>query len=74
MAVTLSDVDHIALLARLGLRDEERHALRAELESISAHRQVERPRHQRDRADDNRRRPSAPLHEDRVTNGDARPS
>jgi aspartyl-tRNA(Asn)/glutamyl-tRNA(Gln) amidotransferase subunit C len=34
MAVTLSDVDHIALLARLGLRDAERHALRDELASI----------------------------------------
>jgi aspartyl-tRNA(Asn)/glutamyl-tRNA(Gln) amidotransferase subunit C len=34
MPVTLEDVDHIALLARLGLADEERHALRQELESI----------------------------------------
>ncbi len=34
MAVTLEDVDHVARLARLGLADEERHALRADLESI----------------------------------------
>jgi aspartyl/glutamyl-tRNA(Asn/Gln) amidotransferase C subunit len=33
MPVTLEDVDHIALLARLGLADAERHALRRELES-----------------------------------------
>lgn len=34
MPVSLEDVDHIALLARLGLTDEERHALRGELEAI----------------------------------------
>lgn len=34
MPVTLENVDHIALLARLGLADAERHALRQELESI----------------------------------------
>jgi len=34
MAVSLEDVDHIALLARLGLTDEERVSLRGELEAI----------------------------------------
>ncbi|MBM4265139.1 MAG: Asp-tRNA(Asn)/Glu-tRNA(Gln) amidotransferase subunit GatC [Deltaproteobacteria bacterium] len=34
MPVSLEDVDHIARLARLGLTDEERTALRGELESI----------------------------------------
>lgn len=34
MPVSLEDVDHIALLARLGLTDEERTALRGELEAI----------------------------------------
>ncbi len=34
MAVSLEDVDHIASLARLGLTETERIALRAELESI----------------------------------------
>ncbi len=34
MPVSLEDVDHIALLARLGLTDEERAALRGELEAI----------------------------------------
>jgi aspartyl-tRNA(Asn)/glutamyl-tRNA(Gln) amidotransferase subunit C len=34
MPVTLADVDHIAALARLGLREAERESLRAELESI----------------------------------------
>ena len=34
MPVSLEDVDHIALLARLGLTDDERSALRGELEAI----------------------------------------
>lgn len=34
MPVSLEDVDHIALLARLGLTDDERVALRGELEAI----------------------------------------
>jgi len=34
MPVSLEDVDHIALLARLGLTDAERTALRGELEAI----------------------------------------
>lgn len=34
MPVSLKDVDHIALLARLGLSDEERTSLRDDLESI----------------------------------------
>jgi aspartyl-tRNA(Asn)/glutamyl-tRNA(Gln) amidotransferase subunit C len=34
MPVSLKDVDHIALLARLGLSDEERASLRDDLESI----------------------------------------
>lgn len=34
MPVSLKDVDHIALLARLGLSDDERTSLRADLESI----------------------------------------
>lgn len=34
MPVSLEDVDHIALLARLGLTDDERNALRRELEAI----------------------------------------
>lgn len=34
MPVSLEDVDHIAMLARLGLTDEERTALRGELEAI----------------------------------------
>jgi len=34
MPVSLEDVDHIALLARLGLTDDERAALRGELEAI----------------------------------------
>ena len=37
MAVTLADVDHIAALARLGLRDDEREALRRELGAILQH-------------------------------------
>lgn len=37
MPVTLEDVDHIALLARLGLTGEEREGLRGELESILAY-------------------------------------
>jgi aspartyl-tRNA(Asn)/glutamyl-tRNA(Gln) amidotransferase subunit C len=72
MAVTLSDVDHIALLARLGLSDPERHALRAELESILGY--VDQLRS----LDTDAVEPTtsvvdvrAPLREDRVTNGDA---
>lgn len=34
MPVSLKDVDHIALLARLGLSDDERTSLRDDLESI----------------------------------------
>ena len=34
MPVSLKDVDHIALLARLGLTEEERVSLRGDLESI----------------------------------------
>jgi aspartyl-tRNA(Asn)/glutamyl-tRNA(Gln) amidotransferase subunit C len=34
MPITLKDVDHIALLARIGLTEEEREALRADLETI----------------------------------------
>jgi len=34
MPVSLKDVDHIALLARLGLEDHERASLRSDLESI----------------------------------------
>jgi len=34
MPVSLEDVDHIALLARLGLTPEERTSLRAELDAI----------------------------------------
>lgn len=34
MPVSLKDVDHIALLARLGLSDAERSSLRGDLESI----------------------------------------
>ncbi len=34
MPVTLEDVDHIAMLARLGLTEDERAALRGELEAI----------------------------------------
>ena len=34
MAVSLKDVDHIALLARLGLTDDERVSLRDDLEAI----------------------------------------
>ncbi len=34
MAVTLEDVDHVAKLARLGLSNDERAALRSDLESI----------------------------------------
>jgi aspartyl-tRNA(Asn)/glutamyl-tRNA(Gln) amidotransferase subunit C len=34
MPVSLKDVDHIALLARLGLTEEERATLRGDLESI----------------------------------------
>jgi aspartyl-tRNA(Asn)/glutamyl-tRNA(Gln) amidotransferase subunit C len=34
MPVSLEDVDHIALLARLGLTAEERSSLRAELDAI----------------------------------------
>lgn len=37
MPVSLEDVDHIALLARLGLTDDERSSLRGELESILAY-------------------------------------
>lgn len=72
MAVTLSDVDHIALLARLGLSEAERHALRAELESILGY--VDQLRG----LDTDAVEPTtsivdvrAPLREDRVTNGDA---
>ena len=36
MPVSLKDVDHIALLARLGLSEDERTSLRADLESILA--------------------------------------
>lgn len=34
MSVTIEDVEHIARLARLGLREEEKHSLRGELEAI----------------------------------------
>jgi len=34
MPVSLKDVDHIALLARLGLEDAERSSLRGDLEAI----------------------------------------
>lgn len=34
MPVSLKDVDHIALLARLGLTDEERASLRGDLDAI----------------------------------------
>ncbi len=34
MPITLADVDHVAHLARLGLDDAEREALRADLEAI----------------------------------------
>ena len=72
MAVTLSDVDHIALLARLGLRDDERHALRDELASILGY--VDKL----STLDTEGVEPTtsvvavqAPLREDRVTNPDA---
>ncbi|HYC21571.1 MAG TPA: Asp-tRNA(Asn)/Glu-tRNA(Gln) amidotransferase subunit GatC [Candidatus Bathyarchaeia archaeon] len=34
MRVSLEDVDHIALLARVGLTDDERAAMRSDLEAI----------------------------------------
>lgn len=34
MSVSIDDVEHIARLARLGLREEEKEPLRSELESI----------------------------------------
>ena len=34
MSVSIDDVEHIARLARLGLRDEEKQTLRDDLESI----------------------------------------
>jgi aspartyl-tRNA(Asn)/glutamyl-tRNA(Gln) amidotransferase subunit C len=34
MRVSLEDVDHIALLARLGLTDDERASMRSDLEGI----------------------------------------
>lgn len=34
MSVRIEDVEHIARLARLGLREEEKHSLRGELEAI----------------------------------------
>ena len=37
MAVTLTDVDHVARLARIGLTESEREGLRAELEAILAY-------------------------------------
>jgi aspartyl-tRNA(Asn)/glutamyl-tRNA(Gln) amidotransferase subunit C len=37
MPVSPKDVDHIALLARLGLSDEERSSLREDLESMLAY-------------------------------------
>jgi aspartyl-tRNA(Asn)/glutamyl-tRNA(Gln) amidotransferase subunit C len=37
MALTLSDVDHVATLARLGLTDAERERMREQLSSILEH-------------------------------------
>jgi aspartyl-tRNA(Asn)/glutamyl-tRNA(Gln) amidotransferase subunit C len=40
MAITREDVDHVAYLARLGLDEEERERLRAELDQILGYMQV----------------------------------
>ena len=37
MSLTLSDVEHVAALARLGLRDDEKERLRQQLSSILEH-------------------------------------
>ena len=37
MSLTLSDVEHVAALARLGLRDDEKERLRLQLSSILEH-------------------------------------
>lgn len=37
MALTLADVDHVAMLARLGLTDEERERMRVQLSTILEH-------------------------------------
>ena len=37
MSLTLSDVEHVATLARLGLRDDEKERLREQLSSILQH-------------------------------------
>lgn len=37
MKLSLEEVDHVALLARLGLRPEEREAMREQLSSILEH-------------------------------------
>jgi aspartyl-tRNA(Asn)/glutamyl-tRNA(Gln) amidotransferase subunit C len=37
MSLTLSDVEHVAALARLGLRDDEKERLREQLSSILQH-------------------------------------
>lgn len=71
MPVSLEDVDHIALLARLGLSDAERAALREELDAILGYvakletldtGAVEATAHMTDLP--------APLRDDRVCNGD----
>jgi aspartyl-tRNA(Asn)/glutamyl-tRNA(Gln) amidotransferase subunit C len=40
MAITREDVDHVAYLARLGLDEDERERLRAELDQILGYMQV----------------------------------
>jgi aspartyl-tRNA(Asn)/glutamyl-tRNA(Gln) amidotransferase subunit C len=40
MSLTLSDVEHVAALARLGLRDDEKERLRQQLSSILGHIEV----------------------------------
>ncbi len=40
MAISREDVDHVAYLARLGLGEEERERLRAELDQILGYMQV----------------------------------
>lgn len=37
MSLTISDVEHVAALARLGLRDDEKERLREQLSSILEH-------------------------------------
>ncbi len=40
MAISRDDVDHVAYLARLGLAEDERERLRAELDQILGYMQV----------------------------------